>query len=92
MLSFYRWLLYLYPSLCRREFADEMISVLRDAHADVSAGSVKERISFRVRETLGCLPVLCGSIPASLAVAINRFHSGGSTCAQNFVSSGPQSS
>jgi hypothetical protein len=55
MLSFYRWLLYLYPSLCRREFADEMISVFRDAHADVSAGSVKERISFRVRETLGLL-------------------------------------
>ena len=55
MLSFYRCLLYLYPSLCRREFADEMISVFCDAHADVSAGSVKERISFRVRETLGLL-------------------------------------
>src|SRR5260370_17968887 len=55
MLSFYRWLLYLYPSLYRREYGDEMISVFRDAHAHVSAGSVKERISFRVRETLGLL-------------------------------------
>jgi hypothetical protein len=55
MLSFYRWLLYLYPSLYRREYADEMVTVFRDAHADVSVGSVKERISFRVRETLGLL-------------------------------------
>ena len=55
MLSFYRCLLYLYPSLYRREYADEMISVFRDAHADVSARSVKEGISFRVRETLGML-------------------------------------
>jgi hypothetical protein len=48
-----RWLLYLYPHLYRHEYADEMVSVFRDAHADVSAGSFKERISFRVRETFG---------------------------------------
>ena len=53
MLSFYRWLLYLYPSLYRREYADEMISVFRDAQAEVSAGSFGERISFRARETWG---------------------------------------
>jgi hypothetical protein len=55
MLSFYRWLLYLYPSLYRREYADEMISVFRDAQADVSDGSFGERIGFRARETWGLL-------------------------------------
>lgn len=55
MLTFYRWLLYLYPSLYRREFADEMLSVFRDAQADVSAGSFGERISFCARETCGLL-------------------------------------
>lgn len=55
MLIFYRWLLYLYPRLYRREYKDEMVSVFRDAHADVAAGSCRERISFRVRETLGLL-------------------------------------
>jgi hypothetical protein len=55
MLRFYRWLLYLYPSLYRREFADEMISVFRDAQAEVSAGSFGERICFRARESGGLL-------------------------------------
>lgn len=55
MLSFYRWLLYLYPPVYRHEFADEMVSVFRDAQADVTAGSIKQRISFRVREALGLL-------------------------------------
>jgi hypothetical protein len=55
MLSLYRWLLYLYPRLYRYEYADEMVSVFRDAHVDVNAGSVEDRISFRVRETLGLL-------------------------------------
>jgi uncharacterized integral membrane protein len=32
-----------------------MVSVFRDARADLSAGSVKERIFFRVRESLGLL-------------------------------------
>ena len=55
MLSFYRWLLYLYPSLYRREYADEMISVFRDAQAEVSTGSFGGRISFRARESGGLL-------------------------------------
>jgi hypothetical protein len=55
MLSFYRWLLYLYPSLYRREYADEMISVFRDAQAEVSTGSFGERISLRARESWGLI-------------------------------------
>jgi hypothetical protein len=55
MLSFYRWLLFLYPSLYRREYGDEMISVFRDAQADVSDGSFGERISFRAHEAWGLL-------------------------------------
>jgi hypothetical protein len=55
MLIFYRCLLYLYPPLYRREFADEMISVFRDMQADVLATSFLERILFRVRETEGLL-------------------------------------
>ena len=79
MLSFYRWLLYLYPSLYRLEYTDEMVSVFRDAHADVSAGSVRERISFRVRETLGLLAgavrehtrTITGSYPS---ISFRRFN------------------
>ena len=71
MLSFYRWLLYLYPSLYRRKYADEMISVFQDAQADVSDGRFGERIFFWGRETWGCLPVLRKSISASLAVAFS---------------------
>jgi archaellum biogenesis protein FlaJ (TadC family) len=55
MLSFYKWLLYLYPSRFRRQYADEMISVFRDAQAEASAGSFGGRISFRIRESLGLL-------------------------------------
>jgi len=45
----------MYPELYWREFADQMVSVFRDAQADVSAGSFGERISFRARETWGLL-------------------------------------
>jgi hypothetical protein len=55
MLSLYRGLLYLYPSVYRREYADEMVCVFRDAEADARDGSVKERIAFRIRETFGLL-------------------------------------
>ena len=55
MLIFYKCLLYLYPPLYRREFADEMICVFRDVQAEVRASSLRERISFRVRETEGLL-------------------------------------
>jgi hypothetical protein len=51
MLSLYRWLLYLYPSRYRREYADEMNSVFGDARADVNDGSFGKRLSFRARET-----------------------------------------
>lgn len=78
MLSFYRGLLHLYPSSYRREYADEMISVFRDAHANASAGSVTERTSFRVRETFGLLAgalrervrVMSGGYPT---ISLTRF-------------------
>ena len=55
MIRLYRWLLYLYPSHYRREYADEMCAVFREAQADVGAGNLAARISFRVRETWGLL-------------------------------------
>ena len=55
MLTLYRWLLYLYPPVYRREYRDEMVSVFRDAHTDASAGTLRDRISFRVREASGLL-------------------------------------
>jgi len=55
MLIFYKCLLYLYPPLYRREFADEMISVFRDVQADVRAASFLEGVWFRARETEGLL-------------------------------------
>jgi hypothetical protein len=53
MLRLYKCLLYLYPTSHQREYAAEMISVFRDAQADV--GGSRERISFRTREALGLL-------------------------------------
>jgi hypothetical protein len=55
MTCLYRWLLYLYPPPYRREYAAEMISVFRDAQADVRVESFRERISFCTHETLGLL-------------------------------------
>ncbi len=55
MPAFYRRLLYLYPRRYRREYADEMASVFREAHEEVSTGSFTERVSFRLRETCGLL-------------------------------------
>lgn len=55
MLSFYRGLLYLYPSLYRREFASEMVCVFQDARADISGANFGELFSFRLREILGLL-------------------------------------
>jgi hypothetical protein len=92
MLSLYRWLHYLYPQLYRHEYADEMVSVFRDAHADVSAGSFMERISFRVRETLG---LLVGAMREHIRVITGSdqpISFRGAKCAQNSVSRGPQSS
>jgi len=55
MTLLYRFLLYLYPPSHRREYAEEMIAVFRDAQADVRRGGFRERISFRTRETVGLL-------------------------------------
>ncbi len=78
MLSFYRCLLYLYPSLYRREYAVEMVSVFRDAQAEASTGSFGERISFRARESWGLLAgalqehfrIMSGSYPL---ISFTRF-------------------
>jgi hypothetical protein len=55
MTSLYRFLLYLYPPSHRREYADEMIAVFRDAQAEIRPESLRKRIAFRMRETLGLL-------------------------------------
>ena len=55
MTLLYRFLLYLYPPSHRREYAEEMIAVFRDAQADVRPGGFRERIAFSSRETLGLL-------------------------------------
>ena len=70
MLSFYRWLLYLYPSLYRREYGDEMISVFRDAQADVGNGSFGERISFLAHEMWG---LLAGAVQERLRTISGRY-------------------
>jgi len=72
MLSFYTWLLHLYPRLYRHEYADEMVAVFRDAHADVSAEKLKERISFRVRETAG---LLAGAVREHLRTITGSYQS-----------------
>jgi hypothetical protein len=69
MTSLYRLLLYLYPPSYRREFAEEMICVFRDAQADVRSASLKERISFRTRETLG---LLAGAVQEHLRIFSGR--------------------
>ena len=55
MIRFYRWLLKLYPSAYRREYADEMVLVFQGAQVDAGAGSFRTRISFRSREIRGLL-------------------------------------
>ena len=72
MLSFYRWLLYLYPSSFRCEFADEMLTVFRDTQSDISAGSIAERICFRVRETCG---LVAGAVHEHIRVVNGGYQS-----------------
>jgi hypothetical protein len=69
MTGFYRWLLYLYPPSHRREYAEEMIAVFRDAQADVQSGSCRERTSFRTRETLG---LFAGALQEHLRIFSDR--------------------
>lgn len=72
MLSLYRGLLFLYPAVYRREFEAEMISVFRDAQADIGTARTSDRCSFRLREIGGLLAgafrehlrILGGSCPS----------------------------
>ncbi|HEY4766962.1 MAG TPA: hypothetical protein VIH75_25060 [Candidatus Sulfotelmatobacter sp.] len=70
MLTFYRWLLYLYPSLYRREYADEMVSVFHDAQAELSARRFGGRLSFRIRETWG---LLAGAVQEHIGIIGGRY-------------------
>lgn len=69
MTCLYRFLLYLYPPSHRREYAEEMIAVFREAQADIRSESFRERISFRIRETLG---LLAGSVQEHLRIFSGR--------------------
>ena len=69
MTFFYRFLLYLYPPSHRHEYAEEMVAVFRDAQADVRSESLRERISFRTRETLG---LLTGAVQEHLRIFSGR--------------------
>src|SRR5437870_2389661 len=69
MTCLYRFLLYLYPPSHRREYAEEMIAVFRDAQADVRSRNFRERISFRTRETLG---LLAGAVQEYLRILGGR--------------------
>lgn len=71
MLIFYKCLLYLYPAVYRREFADEMICVFRDVQADMRAASLLELILFRVRESEG---LLAGALREHLRVITGSDH------------------
>jgi hypothetical protein len=69
MIFLYRCLLYLYPPPYRREYGKEMIAVFRDAQADVRSENLRERISFRTRETLG---LLAGAVQEHLRIFSGR--------------------
>lgn len=69
MTCLYRLLLHLYPPSHRREYAGEMIAVFRDAQADIRSESLRERIAFRTRETLG---LLAGAVLEHLRIFSGR--------------------
>ncbi len=69
MTRFYKLLLYLYPPSHRREYAEEMVCVFRDAQANVQSASLKERIAFRARETMG---LLAGAVQEHLRIFSGR--------------------
>ena len=78
MLVLYRWFLYLYPPVYRREYAGEMMSVFRDAQTDARAGSFGRGLAFHAREIWGLLAgaaherihVISGSYPS---ISFRRF-------------------
>lgn len=55
MLRLYRCLLLLYPVDHRHQFAEEMVAVFRDVHAEATAKNKIARIFFCLRETTGLL-------------------------------------
>jgi hypothetical protein len=55
MLHLYRFLLLLYPSAYRREFAEEMVAVFRQAQRDCSSLGFLARLEFSFREIAGLL-------------------------------------
>lgn len=66
---FYRFLLCLYPPSHRREYAEEMFAVFRDAQADIQSESSWECVSFCSRETLG---LLAGAVQEHLRILSGR--------------------
>jgi hypothetical protein len=69
MIPFYRCLFYLYPRSFRREWRQEMTAVFRDAQADIRSRSLRERLSFDARETLG---LLAGALQEHLRIVSGR--------------------
>jgi hypothetical protein len=55
MVALYQKLLYLYPRLYRREFAEEMTAVFRDVDADARRGGSMATARFYIREAGGVL-------------------------------------
>jgi hypothetical protein len=55
VLYLYKFLLLLYPSAHRQEFAEEMLSVFRQVHRDCASLGFKARIRFSLREIAGLL-------------------------------------
>jgi hypothetical protein len=51
----YNFLLLLYPRAHRQEFAEEMLSVFREAHRDCASLGFKTRVRFSLREIAGLL-------------------------------------
>jgi len=78
MLEVYRWVLRLYPDAYRRDYAEEMFSVFRDAETAMRRESVPTRFWFRVREIKGLLSGavrehLCGFIGGQSWIPFGRF-------------------
>ena len=63
MPTLYRCLLYLYPAVYRHMYAEEMISVFRQAQEAVETAGFKACASFYVREFPG---LLCGALQEHL--------------------------
>lgn len=55
MLSFFRYLLHLYPASHRREYGDEMLGVLIEVHAEVRQKSSPARVVSYAREAGGLM-------------------------------------